>query len=592
MRIALGGLALILVFAMVPPAVGQSESGDVVRLLVPEDVENGVFAAQAHEGGRSGWKRLVVPVEGSVDATVADLQRRLGAPVLVENRYPLLGPEDEPEFGQQWALENTGQLGGTVDADIDAPVAWRSSLGDGVVVAVVDSGVTPDHPDLDEQLWTNPGETYNGVDDDGNGFIDDVVGWDFDGYDNDPNPDGTGIEDAHGSLVAGIVAAEVNGIGITGVAPGAQIMNVKACRGGSCFSLDAAEAIYYAVSEGADVVVLSFGGPVAEITGDPPLAAAIEFARQRDVVVVSAAGNTTPSSVPDGYIMVPAELTSSNNVAVAATDRNDRIASFSFYGPNIDIAAPGEGILSTSLSGYAFVDGTSFSAPHVAGAAALLLSRDPGISHYELVARIEAWTDRPPGVSGRVESGRLNVGTLMTKRFVDTLGNTFEQDAAWAAEIGVTQGCNPPENTRFCPGDGVPRKQMAAFLRRYLDLPPAGRDYFVDDEGSIFEEDINRLAEAGITRGCNPPVNDRFCPEEPVTREQMAAFLVRALTLVANTHPGFVDVPAANTFYDDIGKLATAGITLGCDPPENVRFCPADVVTRGQMVAFLHRSES
>jgi hypothetical protein len=288
--------------------------------------------------------------------------------------------------------------------------------------------------------------------------------------------------------------------------------------------------------------------------------------------------------------MVPAELGQSNNVAVAATDRNDRIAAFSFYGPTIDIAAPGEGVISTALNGYAFVDGTSFAVPHVAGAAALLLSADPSVSHLELVARLEAWTDRPPGVAGRVESGRLNAGSLLQYRFVDTLGNIFEQDAAWAADVGVTQGCNPPENTRFCPAGEVPRKQMAAFLRRYLDLGPAPRDYFVDDEGSIFEEDINRLAAAGITRGCNPPTNDRFCPDGVVTREQMAAFLVRALSLPENTHPGFLDVPGSNIFNADVGKLATAGITLGCNPPDNTRFCPTDGVTRGQMVAFLRRS--
>jgi subtilisin family serine protease len=589
-RTAFTGLALLLVFALAQPVAGQS-SEDVVHLLVPDEADVEALTTQAGRRGQTGWKRVAVPVGKSVQSAVADLQRELGVRVLVENRYDLWGPEDEPEFDEQWALENTGQLGGIVDADIDATTAWRSSLGSGVVVAVVDSGVNSNHPEIDEQMWTNPGETYNGLDDDANGFTDDVLGWDFDGYDNDPTPDGTGIEDAHGTLVAGIVSAEVNGVGITGVAPGAQIMNVKACSGGSCFSLDAAEAVYYAVSEGADVVILSFGGPVSEMTGDPPLSAAIDFARQHEVVVVTAAGNTAPDAVPDGYIIAPAELDHSNNVAVAATDDRDRIAGFSFYGPRIDIAAPGQAIVSTALNGYAVVDGTSFSAPHAAAAAALLLSADPGLTHFELVARLEAWTDRPLGVVGKVESGRLNVGALLTKRFIDMVGNTFERDASWAAERGVTQGCNPPENTKFCPRDSVPRKHMAAFLRRYLTLPPASKDYFVDDDGSIFEEDINRLAEAGITRGCDPPVNDRFCPESLVTREQMAAFLVRGLTLSENTHSDFSDVSVSNVFYDEIGKLATAGITLGCNPPENTRFCPEDAVTRGQMVAFLHRSD-
>jgi hypothetical protein len=175
--------------------------------------------------------------------------------------------------------------------------------------------------------------------------------------------------------------------------------------------------------------------------------------------------------------------------------------------------------------------------------------------------------------------------------FDDIIGNTFEADIDWAGAVGVTKGCNPPDNTLFCPENDVTRGQMAAFLTRYLGLPQASRDFFTDDEGSTFEDDINRLAEAGITRGCNPPANTRFCPREDVTRAQMAAFLVRAFDLTATGHPGFSDVPASNTFHDDIVKLGAAGITRGCNPPTNTRYCPANAVTRGQMAAFLHRAD-
>jgi len=175
--------------------------------------------------------------------------------------------------------------------------------------------------------------------------------------------------------------------------------------------------------------------------------------------------------------------------------------------------------------------------------------------------------------------------------FDDIVGHTFEADIEWAAEVGVTKGCNPPANTLFCPNDSVTREQMAAFLNRYLNLPAPTKDHFTDDNDSIFENDINRLAEAGITRGCNPPANTLFCPKDQVSREQMAAFLVRAFQLTENTHPGFVDVAANNTFVVDIGKLATAGITKGCDPPANTMFCPKQDVTRGQMTAFLHRAD-
>ena len=131
---------------------------------------------------------------------------------------------------------------------------------------------------------------------------------------------------------------------------------------------------------------------------------------------------------------------------------------------------------------------------------------------------------------------------------------------------------------------------MAAFLVRALDLPAAVSGGFTDTIGSVFESDIDKLAAAGITKGCNPPTNDRFCPNDSVTRGQMAAFLVRAL---GHTDDGggdlFVD-DDGSVFEADIDKLATAGVTLGCNPPVNDRFCPTSNVTRGQMAAFLHRA--
>lgn len=113
---------------------------------------------------------------------------------------------------------------------------------------------------------------------------------------------------------------------------------------------------------------------------------------------------------------------------------------------------------------------------------------------------------------------------------------------------------------------------------------------FSDTPGHTFYDDILWMSGMDITRGCNPPVNDLFCPDDPVTRGQMAAFVVRALGLTANTHAGFDDVPSSHTFHDDIGKLATADITRGCNPPENDRFCPNEPITLGQLAAFFHRA--
>ena len=175
--------------------------------------------------------------------------------------------------------------------------------------------------------------------------------------------------------------------------------------------------------------------------------------------------------------------------------------------------------------------------------------------------------------------------------FIDDDGHVFENAIEWLAMMGITQGCNPPTNNRFCPNDNVTRGQMAAFLVRALDLPAYnGPDRFRDDNTSVFEANIERLAQAGITLGCNPPTNNRFCPEDFVTRGQMAAFLVRAFDLPAYNGPDRFRDDNGNVFEANIERLAQAGITLGCNPPTNNRYCPSDNVTRGQMAAFLKRA--
>lgn len=176
-----------------------------------------------------------------------------------------------------------------------------------------------------------------------------------------------------------------------------------------------------------------------------------------------------------------------------------------------------------------------------------------------------------------------------TGRFIDTLGHMFEEEIAWLADEGITKGCNPPLNSKFCPEGKVTRGQMAAFLTRFLGLPSSGADAFADDNGHLFEAEINALAAAGVTRGCNPPNNSWFCPDATITRGQMAALLSRALGLAASASDYFVD-DNASIFQADINALANSGITRGCNPPVNTHFCPDAQVTRGQMAAFLMRA--
>jgi hypothetical protein len=175
--------------------------------------------------------------------------------------------------------------------------------------------------------------------------------------------------------------------------------------------------------------------------------------------------------------------------------------------------------------------------------------------------------------------------------FVDDDADLFEQAIEWLVYEGITTGCNPPVSDRYCPDGLVTRGQMAAFLVRALGYTDdGGGDLFVDDDGHVFEGAIDRLGAAGVTRGCNPPANDRFCPGRQVTRAEMAAFLTRAL---GYDNPGAGDwfVDDDGTIYEEaIDRLRFAEVTLGCNPPVNNRYCPTEDVTRGQMAAFLRRA--
>jgi hypothetical protein len=183
-------------------------------------------------------------------------------------------------------------------------------------------------------------------------------------------------------------------------------------------------------------------------------------------------------------------------------------------------------------------------------------------------------------------------------RFADVGHSIFEDDIEAIAAAGITKGCTPPVNDKFCPDDVVTRGQMAGFLHR-APLPPRADgqpvlipskvDVFVDDDGSVFEAGIDSLAAARLVRGCNPPVNDRFCPERSLTRGEMAALLKRALRLPASDVDAFVD-DDGSVHEAALDAVAAAGIAKGCNPPANDRICPKRSLTRGAMAAFLNRA--
>lgn len=314
---------------------------------------------------------------------------------------------NDPSFGQLWGLNNTGQTGGTPDADIDAPEAWDYAVGStSVVVGLIDSGVNYTHADLAANIWSNPLEVVNGIDDDGNGFVDDVRGWDFSANDNDPS-DGLG----HGTHCAGTIAGVGNnGIGVAGVNWHCQILPLKFIdAGGIGYTSDAVEALYYAVQlrqHGVNIRLTSnsWGGGAYSST----LRAAIAANAAADILFVAAAGNASGNNdVTPSY---PASYPVSNVIAVAATDHNDTLAWFSNYGAvSVALSAPGVNIYSTVPGGYGTKDGTSMAAPHVSGVAALLAGLTPAADWARIRRAIMQGVDPVSSLTGRTSTGgRLN----------------------------------------------------------------------------------------------------------------------------------------------------------------------------------------
>lgn len=310
---------------------------------------------------------------------------------------------NDPRFPEMWGLKNTGQSGGTVDADIDAPEAWNVSTGSTVVIGDIDTGIDTAHADLRDNLWRNPGEIPgNGQDDDNNGFVDDIFGWDF--VNDDPVP----LDDyGHGSHTSGTIAAVGNnGIGVTGVCWSGRIMGLKFLdSGGYGSTSDAVSAVAYATRMGAKLTNNSWGGgPYSAALED-----AIDSSGAHGLLFIASAGNSSENI--DVYATYPCGYDLPNIISVAATNRNDQLAWFSNWGPvGVDLAAPGDEILSTIPGGgYMFAGGTSMAAPHVSGVAALIWTLYPTISWEAVKNRIMMMADPLPQLSGYCQTGgRLN----------------------------------------------------------------------------------------------------------------------------------------------------------------------------------------
>ncbi len=381
---------------------------------------------------------------------------------------------------RMWGLNNTGQDGGSPGADIDAVEAWDTVTdASNLIVAVIDTGIDYTHPDLAANMWTNPGEIPgNGIDDDNNGYIDDIHGYDFHNNDADPMDD-----HFHGTHVAGTIAASGdNGQGVVGVAWQAKLMALKFLdHTGGGFASDAINALLYATDNGAIISNNSwgqFGTTYYLEVYNAPMKEAIAAAGQAGHLFVAAAGNEG-SYTDSGYSAHPSGITLNNVLSVAATDRNDALASFSNYGEvEVDIAAPGVQIYSTMPNNqYDFVNGTSMATPHVVGAAALLYSINPDLSPEEVKAILMNTVDPLANLQGKVGSGgRLNVKNALAALAAGGSCTSFTANTQGHVSAGRAHACGY-FNMYAC-ANGSNTNLGSLYSSVQIELMESGENYY------------------------------------------------------------------------------------------------------------------
>jgi thermitase len=399
-----------LVFAAPASAQAPAASG---RILV--GFEKGVSKQRQQDilsaaGGRIGRRlaairggRLAVvrPRSGkATDALMKRLRRTDGVayaePDFILEKSQEKTPND-PFYTLDYALVESPD-----DHDIDAPAAWTTRTGC-AKVAILDTGIDTDHPDLASNVYKSSDKPNNGKDDDKNGYVDDTYGW------NVINGKGSGEDDnGHGTHVSGIVAGRGNNAnGISGICWSAKLVAVKFMNSkGKGSTSDAIDGIDYAVKNGAKIINCSFGSS----SKSSALHDAVDYAQDHNVLLVVAAGNDGENI--DKNPEYPASYTDSNILTVAASTNEDTLASFSNFGSTaVDVAAPGDNIYSTYKGGgYRYLSGTSMAAPYAAGTAAMLRKQESDATYGQLRKAIRQKVDKPPALAGKVAyDGRLNV---------------------------------------------------------------------------------------------------------------------------------------------------------------------------------------
>lgn len=443
-----------------------------VQTLTPLMPQTGRAAKGA---GAPEWFLAELQAGADRDAAMAELSALEGV-LGVELDFELELPE--PLVGEIFeAADSTAALA-TLQyglSRIAAIQAWSVNHGDlDVVVAVVDTGVQLDHPDLVHQIWRNPYELPNGKDDDGNGFVDDLYGWNFHWHNN--NPDDTG---GHGTHVAGVIAAtQDNGLGIDGAA-NVSIMPVKVLGRRRGWTSNIMAGVRYAVENGASVINMSLGGTKYS----KAFADLCEHAMHNGVVIVAAAGNQASDkpSYPSGYPGV---------ISVGAVDVEDLMAPFSNYGGSQFVVAPGVDILSTyNQSRYAVLSGTSMASPHVAGVAALLLSYDPSMTAEDVRRRLAGTSDDigDVGWDPNFGNGRVNAYRALTEtvKAIEQADDQYEPNDDIQLAISLPPGTYSLEGLDL---DWFKLELGRGSITVRIDGPEGDLDLYLGDaEGNVID---------------------------------------------------------------------------------------------------------
>ena len=508
-------------------------------------------------------------VEPDYLAYAAEMPARSASYSSTARKLTTLIPDD-PLFPSQWSLSM-----------INAADAWEMTTGaSSLAIAIVDSGLDFNHPDLSGKVWTNPGEIpANGVDDDNNGYVDDVHGWDFISGDNDPAD-----SDGHGTQVAGIAAAATNnGLGMAGVCWGCKIMPVRVMQAGVANYSDIAQGVLYAAQKGAKVINLSLGGYSSSDT----LQAAVNVAtNEYGALVIAGTGNDNLDTP-----FYPAAL--DGVLAVAGTDETDAKAALSNYGEWVDLAAPAVAITTTFQGGdWGPVDGTSFAAPIVSGLAGLVRSLHPEwsatLAGQQLIHTTDDIDSLNPAYAGQLGSGRINAQKAITTNPAPLLTvSDLSVDGQPSGAIPTGRSVELVISLHNDWGDAGSVSGLLSTTDGAVTVSKASANWSAIDSGQTVANSTDpfQISVAAGTYGHSIPFNLKITADGQVTNLAFSATTESATVVVGGTI--ISDTTWTNDrIYEANNIIVNPGVTLTIQAGVLVKFNQAKMmVVKGTLIA-------